>query len=204
MANAICNKYLRQKYCGNDPLCMNCDISPTCPIRGLRQPLSSINNSLLLLRGIGEEKKILLKKLDRKRLRNSFSNCAPLFQWDSDLAELAQAWADKCALVEYNNSLGHLSPGKIYHDSRLKRSVATNDKFEKIPGIAQTVHWTRSDTLDLKDNVLDRLIESDIQIKDGLIDELFTKQSEDQNEISWGQATHVGCGWIQFPVNDNR
>ena len=48
-----------------------------------------------------------------------------------------------------------------------------------------------------------------MQIEDGLIDGLFTNfgtltAADDiggENVIAWGHATHVGCGWIQFPGN---
>ena len=42
-------------------------------------------------------------------------------QWDEDLAEMAQAWADQCALVEYNS--GGQRPKRLFHDARGKRSV---------------------------------------------------------------------------------
>ena len=42
-------------------------------------------------------------------------------QWDEDLAEMAQAWADQCALVEYNS--GGQRPKRLFHDARAKRSV---------------------------------------------------------------------------------
>ena len=48
-----------------------------------------------------------------------------------------------------------------------------------------------------------------MQIEDGLIDGLFTNFGTlagddiggENNVIAWGHATHVGCGWIQFPGN---
>ena len=48
-----------------------------------------------------------------------------------------------------------------------------------------------------------------MQIEDGLIDGLFTNfgtladDVEGENVIAWGHATHVGCGWIQFPGNSS-
>ena len=48
-----------------------------------------------------------------------------------------------------------------------------------------------------------------LQIEDGLIDGLFTNfgtLADDvggENVIAWGHATHVGCGWIQFPANSS-
>ena len=41
-------------------------------------------------------------------------------QWDEDLAEMAQAWADQCALVEYSS--GGQLPKRLFHDARAKRS----------------------------------------------------------------------------------
>ena len=43
-------------------------------------------------------------------------------QWDEDLAEMAQAWADQCALVEYSSG-GSQQPKRLFHDARAKRSV---------------------------------------------------------------------------------
>ena len=40
-------------------------------------------------------------------------------QWDEDLSEMAQAWADQCALVEYNS--GGQQPKRLFHDARAKR-----------------------------------------------------------------------------------
>lgn len=41
-----------------------------------------------------------------------------------------------------------------------------------------------------------------MRIEDGLIDGLFT--SFDENVITWGHTTHVGCGWVQFPSQGNE
>ena len=40
-------------------------------------------------------------------------------QWDEDLSEMAQAWADQCALVEYSS--GGQQPKRLFHDARAKR-----------------------------------------------------------------------------------
>ena len=45
-------------------------------------------------------------------------------------------------------------------------------------------------------------MDSDVAIEEGLIDGLFTSLGQDgDNILSWGHATHVGCGWIQFPTS---
>ena len=71
------------------------------------------------------------------------------------------------------------------------------------PGVAQTVHWARTNQMDFaSQDTIDALIDSDLSIEEGLIDGVFAKLGEEDDEgnvLSWGQATHVGCGWIQFP-----
>ena len=51
-------------------------------------------------------------------------------QWDEDLAEMAQAWADQCALVEYNSG-GH-QPKRLFHDARAKRSAQSCQAVLKV------------------------------------------------------------------------
>ena len=48
-------------------------------------------------------------------------------------------------------------------------------------------------------------MDSDVAIEEGLIDGLFTSLGQDgDNILSWGHATHVGCGWIQFPTSTSE
>ena len=54
----------------------------------------------------------------------------------------------------------------------------------------------------LDNNAVEDLLDSDVAIEEGLIDGLFTSLGQDgDNILSWGHATHVGCGWIQFPTS---
>ena len=194
-----CDPQLRAKYCQGQQSCQQCEIGPTCPVRGQRRGLGATGDDLLLLRGIrlDSTKKALLNLLDQKRMEESISTCVPLFEWDEDLAEIAQAWADQCALVEYDSNAK--TPRRLYHDGN-ERSVSLEDKFAPCPGVAQTVHWVRTEGLvDISPEVLQSLVNSDLTIEDGLIDGLIA--SPEENLLTWGQATHVGCGWIQFPAN---
>ena len=150
--------------------------------------------------------------LDEKRVSHAFDTCVPLFRWDDGLAEIAQAWADQCALVEYNGS--GKSPKRLHHDPKSDRARAielasSGSGFVKEPGIAQSVHWARTPAGEtgLTAQAMAALIESELQIEDGLIDGLYTNfgslaETEGGNDVvAWGHATHVGCGWIQFPAN---
>ena len=71
------------------------------------------------------------------------------------------------------------------------------------PGVAQTIHWARTNKMGFgRQDVIDALINSELSTEEGLIDGVFAKlgdEDKDGNLLSWGQATHVGCGWIQFP-----
>lgn len=196
-----CNKWIREKYCSDD-ICLNCQIGPTCPISGQRAP----RDGTLMLRGMNERsdeerRKRILSLLDQRRINEAFTSCVPFFQWDSDLAELAQAWADQCAMVEYSNK----EPRLLHHDRKEDRQVLKEGQDgNSDPGIAQSVHWARSKDLDLTSDVIQMLLESQLKIEDGLIDGFFSQISGDEQEnvILWGHATHVGCGWIQFPLPD--
>jgi hypothetical protein len=148
-----------------------------------------------------------MSQLDLKRIAHSFGTCVPLFQWDEDLAEIAQAWADQCALVEYTSSSSHAQPKRLHHDQKSDRERLSEEKptFVKEPGIAQSVHWSRTPNSGFASSVAAALIESELQIEDGLIDGLFTNfgsGGSGENVIAWGHATHIGCGWIQFPGNE--
>ena len=78
-----------------------------------------------------------------------------------------------------------------------------NERFAKEAGVAQTVHWARTKQMGfVSQDVIDALIDSELSIEEGLIDGVFARlgeEDEDGNLLSFGQATHVGCGWIQFP-----
>ena len=100
---------------------------------------------------------------------------------------------------------------RLRHDHA--RSMSVEDKqgmerFAKEPGVAQTVHWARTSKMGFGNKeVIDALIDSELSIEEGLIDGVFARlgdEDEEGNVLSWGQATHVGCGWIQFPHIHDR
>ena len=204
-----CDKILREKYCDNignssydADACKRCAVGPTCPVSGSRMTPSTLEGTLLL-RGLKHEKEAqneLIEKLDEKRIEGAFTMCVPLFEWDQDLAEIAQAWADQCALVEYEEKDSPKTPKSLKHDLSTQRSIG--ERFSSAGSIAQTVHWARTSSLDINSEVIEALLASDLQSEDGLIDGLFASfhdDEDDDNVIAWGHATHVGCGWIQFP-----
>ena len=103
-------------------------------------------------------------------------------------------------------------PEKLHHDSWRQRSTvleATDGSFHDEPGVAQTVHWARTPGFDINGKILEELIESNVQTEDGLVDGLMTNlpfhenNADSENLVVFGQATHVGCGWIQFPTTSN-
>ena len=157
-----------------------------------------------------DAKEQIIQFLNEKRKRETFTSCAPLFVWDEDLAATAQEWADQCALVEYessrrpDNQTGSPVPTKLFHDQWLRRSRVIQGKpsFASEPGVAQTVHWARTLGGGLDGPVVTKLLDSEVAIEEGLIDGLFTSlgSKDEDNILSWGHATHVGCGWIQFPT----
>ena len=87
-------------------------------------------------------------------------------------------------------------------------TASGSSAFVKEPGIAQSVHWARTSESGLNLEAMASLLDSDLQIEDGLIDGLYTNfgtladsLNSDDDIVAWGHATHVGCGWIQFPAN---
>ena len=80
-------------------------VGPHCLMSGHRR--SPQIEGDLLLRKIDsiEYQNKLLKSLNEKRvLERAVTSCSPIFEWDTSLAEVAQQWADQCALVEYDNN----------------------------------------------------------------------------------------------------
>lgn len=193
---AECNQKIREKYCDwHDEPCLQCQIGPHCPVPGFRNShgLLSPEGTLLLQRGVEDKSKSeLLEQLNLKMAKKTMSSCLPILEWHSGLADIAQAWADQCALVEYSK---HRSPRKISSDSATARSSAVMDSFV---AIAQRVYWTRTKKANLTQETITKLLDSDIQAHDGVIEGIVPES--DNQTYTWSQATHVGCGWIQFPV----
>ena len=61
-------------------------------------------------------------------------SCLPPLQWDDELAEVAQVWADQCALILYQD----LDYPKILHEKSVQR---TTSQFGHPPGVGQNVAW---------------------------------------------------------------
>ena len=88
-------------------------VGPHCLVPGHRR--SPQFEGDLLLREIDskELQNKLLKSLNEKRVsERSITSCPPVFEWDSSLAQIAQQWADQCALVEYNNNSSTRIPSR--------------------------------------------------------------------------------------------
>ena len=68
-------------------------------------------------------------------------SCLPPLQWDSELAEVAQVWADQCASVIYRHggvggkvgNGGDLYP-LLFHERGIERATK---KFQSAPGVGQ-------------------------------------------------------------------
>ena len=100
----------------------------------------------------------------------------------------------------------------LKHDPLKERAVSINKEYlANDVGVAQSVHWARTGDFDLNGKILEALIESDITTEDGLYDGLVTNlpkedttsdDNDDDTFVALGQATHVGCGWIQFPTSE--
>ena len=67
--------------------------------------------------------------------------CAFFLRWDSELARVAQVWADQCASVIYRHggvgnkisNGGDLYP-LLFHEKGIERATA---KFQSAPGVGQ-------------------------------------------------------------------
>ena len=214
-SSVLCkDEKIREKYCTSaDPddieKCLSCYVGPHCPVPGKRGSIP--DDGMFLIRGITERKiqKLIVTMLNKKRMAEAWSRCIPLFTWDPDLATAAQAWADQCALVEYsaNQSIPDL-PQRLHHDPMRQRAASIkSNHLANEAGVAQSVHWARTGDFDLNGKILEALVDSDLTTEDGLFDGLITNlpsdvNSKKENFVAFGQATHVGCGWIQFPTSE--
>ncbi len=189
-----CDPAIRERYCKNDSLsCLRCQVGPTCPVRGARgEP-----EGTLLIRGPPENRirDGLISMLNDERAKKADSGCVPILHWDETLAEMAQAWADQCALVQYS---GEERKPKLFHDEgRELRNL-----FHGEAGISQSVHWARTNNSGLTDSVIKALLDSDIRTEEGAALVGGGIGFEGGGDvIRWAHATHVGCGWIQFSID---
>ena len=80
-------------------------IGPHCLVAGHRRS-PDIEGTLLLRKidSVDSQNEILRILNDKRISERAVTTCSPIFEWDSALAEVAQQWADKCALVEYSNN----------------------------------------------------------------------------------------------------
>ena len=63
------------------------------------------------------------------------ASCLPSLEWDDELAQVGQVWADQCAMVFYPKT----NPfPKIFHE---KSGQRTTSRFGYPPGIGQNVAW---------------------------------------------------------------
>ena len=63
--------------------------------------------------------------------------CLPPLSWDSELAEVAQVWADQCAMISYP-AQGTSGFPRVFHEKSSQRSTS---KFHHPPGVGQNVAW---------------------------------------------------------------
>ena len=128
-------------------------------------------------------------------------SCLPPLQWDSELAEVAQVWADQCALILYR---GQDYP-KILHEKSYQR---TTSQFGHPPGVGQNVAWALTEDVNFT-QIIDDLWYRDItSLQPGLLDSFSLDQSEPGavlvTQMLWGHTTHIGCGWLQVEVGQER
>ncbi len=53
--------------------------------------------------------------------------CLPPLEWDPELAEVAQVWADQCAIIVYRPGLYP----KVFHEKSLQRSTRRYVSLQK-------------------------------------------------------------------------
>ena len=128
-------------------------------------------------------------------------SCLPPLQWDSELAEVAQVWADQCAMILYR---GQDYP-KILHEKSYQR---TTSRFGHPPGVGQNVAWALTEDVNFT-QIIDDLWYRDIHsLQPGLLDSFKLEESEPGavlvTQMLWGHTTHIGCGWLQVEVGEER
>ena len=128
-------------------------------------------------------------------------SCLPPLQWDEELAEVAQVWADQCALILYR---GRDYP-KVLHEKSYQR---TTSQFGHPPGVGQNVAWALTEDVNFT-QIIDDLWYRDITtLQPGILDSFSLEQSEPGavlvTQMLWGHTTHIGCGWLQVEVGEER
>ena len=82
--------------------------------------------------------------------------CLPPLKWDDELAEVAQIWADQCAMIIYPGGRGF---PRIFHE---KSSQRTTSKFQHPPGVGQNVAWALTEGVNFT-QIIDDLWYRDIR-----------------------------------------
>ena len=82
--------------------------------------------------------------------------CLPPLKWDDELAEVAQIWADQCAMIIYPGGRGF---PRIFHE---KSSQRTTSKFQHPPDVGQNVAWALTEGVNFT-QIIDDLWYRDIR-----------------------------------------
>ena len=83
-------------------------------------------------------------------------SCLPPLEWDVELAEVAQVWADQCAMIIYPGGRGF---PRIFHE---KSSQRTTSRFQHPPGVGQNVAWALTEGVNFT-QIIDDLWYRDIR-----------------------------------------
>lgn len=134
--------------------------------------------------------------------------CLPPLAWDSELAEVAQVWADQCALINYPpNGVGGFP--QVFHEKSRQRSTS---KFHHPPGVGQNVAWALTQDINFT-QIIDDLWYRDIRsLRPGVMDDFRVSPQPGGadaggnviTQMLWGHTTHIGCGWAQIDVGESR
>ena len=84
--------------------------------------------------------------------------CLPPLAWDSELAEVAQVWADQCSMISYP-SMGATGFPRVFHEKSSQRSTS---RFNQPPGVGQNVAWALTQDINFT-QIIDDLWYRDIR-----------------------------------------
>ena len=131
--------------------------------------------------------------------------CLPPLSWDSELAEVAQVWADQCSMINYPGK-GMSGFPRVFHEKSRQRSTS---KFHHPPGVGQNVAWALTQDINFT-QIIDDLWYRDIRsLRPGVMDDFRVSAATEAGsnvitQMLWGHTTHIGCGWLQIDVGDGR
>ena len=136
-------------------------------------------------------------------------SCLPPLQWDDELAEVAQVWSDQCAMIMYPDQAG--VPGlypKIFHEKSVQRATS---KYQNPPGVGQNIAWALTEDVNFTKIIEDLWYRDITTLQPGIVDNFSVDlaMSEDPGNILvtqmlWGHTTHIGCGWLQIDVGEEK